>query len=72
LSGLVLRDVSLRDGLQDEEPISTDEKVVLFEALVAAGVLPPERPVVYDLADGPQALAALESRVTVGKLALRP
>ncbi|MEV0070291.1 zinc-binding dehydrogenase [Amycolatopsis sp. NPDC050768] len=43
-----------------------------LSALVAAGVLPPERPVVYDLADGPQALAALESRVTVGKLALRP
>ncbi|MEV4598069.1 zinc-binding dehydrogenase [Amycolatopsis sp. NPDC049253] len=41
-------------------------------ALVAVGVLPPERPVVHDLADGPQALAALESRVTVGKLALRP
>jgi hypothetical protein len=27
---------------------------------------------VYDLADGPQALVALEARATVGKLALRP
>ena len=33
-----LRDVSLRDGLQDETPISTDAKVAIFEALVAAGI----------------------------------
>ena len=33
-----IRDVTLRDGLQDEEPVSTDDKLVLFEALVAAGV----------------------------------
>ena len=33
-----LRDVSLRDGLQDERPIATDDKVVLFDALVAAGL----------------------------------
>ncbi|MEU4670046.1 zinc-binding dehydrogenase [Amycolatopsis sp. NPDC023774] len=43
-----------------------------LSVLVAAGVLPPERPVVHDLADGPEALAALESRGTVGKLALLP
>ena len=33
-----LRDVSLRDGLQDEAPIETEVKVAIFEALVAAGV----------------------------------
>jgi NADPH:quinone reductase len=40
--------------------------------LIAAGVYPPGRPTVYDLADGPKALAELEARATVGKLALRP
>ena len=35
---VLLRDVSLRDGLQDEEPIPTDAKIAIFEALVAAGV----------------------------------
>jgi hydroxymethylglutaryl-CoA lyase len=33
-----LRDVSLRDGLQDEAPIDLDAKVAIFEAIVAAGV----------------------------------
>lgn len=37
-ASVVLRDVSLRDGLQDEEPIPTDAKVAIFEALLAAGV----------------------------------
>ncbi|GGQ20324.1 zinc-binding dehydrogenase [Streptosporangium pseudovulgare] len=41
-------------------------------ALIAAGVLHPGRPTVYDLADGPKALAELEARATIGKLALRP
>lgn len=41
-------------------------------ALIAAGVLPVATPTVYDLADGPQALADLESRSSIGKLALRP
>ena len=40
--------------------------------LIAAGVLTPGRPTVYDLADGPKALAGLESRATIGKLALTP
>ena len=35
---VVLRDVSLRDGLQDEAPVSTDAKVAVFEALVVAGI----------------------------------
>jgi hydroxymethylglutaryl-CoA lyase len=37
-ASVVLRDVSLRDGLQDEAPISTEAKVAIFEALLAAGV----------------------------------
>src|SRR4051794_18045709 len=41
-------------------------------ALIAAGVLTPDRPTPYDLADGAKALAELESRATVGKLALVP
>jgi NADPH:quinone reductase len=41
-------------------------------ALTAAGVLTPGRPTAYELADGPKALAKLESRATVGKLALLP
>src|SRR6185437_10630491 len=41
-------------------------------ALIAAGVLTPGQPAMYDLADGPKALAELESRATVGKLALLP
>ena len=41
-------------------------------ALIAAGVLAPGRPTAYDLADGPKALAELEARATVGKLACCP
>jgi hydroxymethylglutaryl-CoA lyase len=37
-STVILRDVSMRDGLQDEAPVSLDAKLALFEALVAAGV----------------------------------
>ena len=33
-----LRDVTLRDGLQTEEPVATGDKVAVFEALVRAGV----------------------------------
>jgi NADPH2:quinone reductase len=40
--------------------------------LLAAGVLGPGRPTSYDLAEGPKALAELEARATVGKLALLP
>jgi NADPH:quinone reductase len=40
--------------------------------LLAAGVLGPGRPTTYALADGPKALAELEARATVGKLALLP
>jgi NADPH:quinone reductase len=41
-------------------------------ALIGAGVLQPGRPTTYELADGPKALAELEARATVGKLALLP
>jgi NADPH2:quinone reductase len=40
--------------------------------LIAAGVLSPGRPTTYQLAEGPKALAELEARATVGKLALLP
>jgi NADPH:quinone reductase len=43
----------------------------LFE-LMAAGVVTPGQPTTYELADGPKALAELEARATVGKLALLP
>jgi NADPH2:quinone reductase len=39
-------------------------------ALMGAGVLAPGAPAGYALADGPKALAELEARATVGKLAL--
>jgi len=35
---VVLRDVTLRDGLQDEDPIPTSTKLALYEGLVAAGI----------------------------------
>jgi hydroxymethylglutaryl-CoA lyase len=35
---LHLRDVTLRDGLQDATPISTEEKLALFDALILAGI----------------------------------
>jgi NADPH2:quinone reductase len=40
--------------------------------LLATGVLTPTQPTTYELADGPKALAELEARATVGKLALLP
>jgi NADPH:quinone reductase len=43
-----------------------------LSTLIAAGVLRPTNPTTYDLADGATALAELEARATVGKLALRP
>ena len=35
---VLLRDVTLRDGLQDEAPIPTEAKLAVYEALVAAGL----------------------------------
>ncbi|MER7335755.1 hypothetical protein ABT339_29420 [Micromonospora sp. NPDC000119] len=53
-------------------PAVFDELTAELSALLAAGVPTPGRPTVYDLADGPKALAAPEARATVGKLVLRP
>jgi NADPH2:quinone reductase len=41
-------------------------------ALIAAGVLTPGQPTAYELTDGPKALTELETRATMGKLALLP
>jgi hydroxymethylglutaryl-CoA lyase len=38
MTALTLRDVTLRDGLQDEQPVATVDKVAVFDALVGAGV----------------------------------
>ena len=38
MTGVGLRDVTLRDGLQDEPPLSTEAKLAIFDALVVAGV----------------------------------
>ncbi|HEX2131559.1 MAG TPA: NADPH:quinone oxidoreductase family protein [Actinophytocola sp.] len=43
-----------------------------LSTLIADGVLAPARPTAYELADGPKALRELETRATVGKLALLP
>ncbi|MER7247631.1 zinc-binding dehydrogenase [Kribbella sp. NPDC000426] len=48
------------------------EVMAELQRLIDAGVYPPGRPTVYDLADGPKVLAELEAGVTVGKLALKP
>jgi NADPH2:quinone reductase len=43
-----------------------------LSALITAGVLRPAQPTTYGLADGRKALMALETRATIGKLALLP
>jgi NADPH:quinone reductase len=43
----------------------------LFE-LLAGGVIAPGRPTTYALGEGPKALAGLEARASIGKLALLP
>ncbi|MFC0622636.1 NADPH:quinone oxidoreductase family protein [Kribbella deserti] len=58
--------------LIQQEPASFAEITEELATLRAAGVYPPGQPTVYDLADGPKALAELEARGTIGKLALRP
>lgn len=40
--------------------------------LIGAGVIPPGEPAMYSLAEGPSALALLESRQTIGKVGIRP
>jgi NADPH2:quinone reductase len=48
------------------------ELMAELTTLIAAGIASPGRPITYDLADGPKALEELETRATVGKLALLP
>jgi NADPH2:quinone reductase len=43
-----------------------------LSALIAAGVLTPGLPTAYELADGAKTLGELETRATIGKLALVP
>jgi NADPH2:quinone reductase len=43
-----------------------------LSGLIASGVVTPTRTTAYDLADGAKALADLESRATLGKLAVLP
>lgn len=38
MTSVLLRDVTLRDGLQDEDPVTTEAKLGLFDALVKAGI----------------------------------
>ncbi|GAA5110456.1 zinc-binding dehydrogenase [Pseudonocardia adelaidensis] len=58
--------------LAQEAPDLFTELMAELATLIAAGVYPPGRPTVHELADGPEVLAALEAGATVGKLALRP
>ena len=38
MTAFALRDVTMRDGFQDESPVATADKVAVFDALVRAGV----------------------------------
>ncbi len=53
-------------------PLIFGEVMTELFQLLAAGVIGPSQPARYELADGPKALAELEARATVGKLALMP
>lgn len=58
--------------LAQKAPRLMGELLEELHALIKAGVYPPGRPTVFDLAEGPKALTALDEGTTVGKLALRP
>ncbi len=58
--------------LQTAAPELFAELTRELAGLVAAGVYRPGRPTVSGLADGPDVLARMEARATVGKLALSP
>lgn len=64
---------SHRRGLGRRASIAASGEVMgEMSGLLAAGVLGPGRPTRYGLAGGPEVLAELEARATVGKLALLP
>lgn len=58
--------------LGQQAPDMFAELMAELSRLIAIGVYPPGEPTVYDLADGPKALAELEARATIGKIALKP
>jgi NADPH:quinone reductase len=58
--------------LSQQAPDMFAELMAELSRLIEIGVYPPGQPTVYDLADGPKALAELEARATVGKIALKP
>ncbi|MFC9253067.1 alcohol dehydrogenase catalytic domain-containing protein [Amycolatopsis thailandensis] len=58
--------------LIEQAPTIFAELMDELRELIAVGVCAPGTPTVYDLADGPKALAELEARATSGKLVLRP
>lgn len=58
--------------LSQAAPQIFGELMAELSALIAASVVNPVNPTTYKLMDGPKALAELESRATVGKLALLP
>jgi NADPH2:quinone reductase len=58
--------------LSQQAPDMFAELMAELSRLISIGVYPPGEPTVYDLADGPKALAELEARATVGKIALKP
>lgn len=60
---VLVRDVTLRDGLQDEAPIPTEAKVALFQALVDAGLVEVEL-TSFVRADRVPALADAEAMCT--------
>jgi NADPH:quinone reductase len=58
--------------LSQAAPQIFGELMAELSALIAASVVSPVNPTTYKLVEGPKALAELESRATVGKLALLP
>ncbi|WP_433169062.1 NADPH:quinone oxidoreductase family protein [Kribbella sp. CA-247076] len=58
--------------LAQEAPEIFADLMAELDRLIELGVYPPGEPTVYDLAEGPKVLAALEARETTGKLALKP
>ena len=63
--------LNIRILIQSAPQIFGEVMAEMF-TLLAVGVLGPGQPSIYQLDEGPKALAELESRATVGKLALVP
>lgn len=71
-AGVNFADVMQTCGTYGGGPQAPYALMAELAELRTAGVHTPGRPTVFDLADGPEALAALAAGSTVGKLALRP